>query len=859
MRKLLNISIMLLIILSSISFQNNHQTQAKNIIQQDPPSISYLMADTITYFSVPENGNLAITFHHNYYDGNANFKIFNQKGDLYDEIIFHHSESDETKNVNFLDAGTYKMVACGTRFSYSMDFSGPAFDWKFVMLGLPHKGIFRVKEEETATMYFKVNKPQFTFYVNHELAPFQNRRGTIKLYDASDNLRSTFTLGCTNLNECFEQKQDFQRENNDEEFWYATITGETSSQARIGIWIDDNTFQYPTGRCLLLTISEEYYFIPEFENQDVSIQINKETDHKAKIGAASYPGFEYEELYTAYTKDLNLGTFNHYVSWRWRERASNGNSENDDSDPFHINWDGFDFSSTEQRFSSFFHELNISPIVNIQWSSDCFISQHPALWDENQMDEYAELCLAMVIFLVAPDIIDPATEREPYLISAIHFFAEPNLLFNGHLERDDAIDQYIQILQKVGERIKSYPDERIQQTKICVSGVGGDSFGEEQKEYWISRILESAEEYTDIVSWDMYFKWCLEEVEGYGKDVEKIQTILDEKGYDKEIAMPEFNLRGGVPTSHYFFGSNYSALFLFGAISQSINKGMDEIVYFSLVDSNYEPRCKGLITSDVSMPPYSTLPPFTKKPQYHAMQIIGEICKGNILEISSESSQIDILASKENEIIRMGISNRYEASTNISIPIAQGTPVIIYSVENNGLQCIEQTISPGLIDFDIPAWKIYYLICGNQASDSSADITCKGSLQWSNVGPETEVSGQFSVSNTGHIDSYLEWAIIEWPEWGIWSFQPNSGVDLTPIDGEVYVDVTINAPDKTNKDFTGYIIIANVDDANDIDMIPVTLSTTKSKHIQMYGLLQNLFEKSISWHNFIKDMLLLFN
>ena len=43
--------------------------------------------------------------------------------------------------------------------------------------------------------------------------------------------------------------------------------------------------------------------------------------------------------------ELGLRTYNHYISWRWREREGSGNSKNDDNDPFHINWQGFDFTA----------------------------------------------------------------------------------------------------------------------------------------------------------------------------------------------------------------------------------------------------------------------------------------------------------------------------------------------------------------------------------------------------------------------------------------------------------------------------------------------------------------------------------
>jgi len=824
MEKLLVFLTVALVLLPVSAFQISGIVKSGSL---EPPEIHYLMEDTVTYFSVPAESKLAITFYHSWYYGNATFKIFDENGNHYEDIVFHDTGDDTTKQINFASAGTYKMVACGTSFSYDLKFSGVEYDWKFVIAAFPHKSVFRVRNGEIAKTYFKVSHENFRFYVTQEYS-YPTRDGTVKLYDVNDNLKTTIHVPSGDLDRSFEQMNEIQKNNGNTEFWYATVTGDTNSQSRIGLWTDENSFNYPTGLCTLITPSEEYYFVPEFNERNVEIVLG-EGDHKAFLGAATYPGEDYIDFYSCHAAELGLRTYNHYITWRWRERGGSGNSKNDDNDPFHINWQGFDFTAYDERYS-FFIDLNISPILNLQWSNDCFLS-HPAFWDENDMEEFAEFCLAMTIHSVAPDLEEPPVERPPHNITAIQIFGEPNLIFNDYLDRDDALNQYIEILKKVGQRIKNHPDERIRNVKICTPGNGGDIWFEEQKEYWIYRILEEAGDYVDIIAWDQYFKWYLEELDGFGEDVSRIREIIDGFGYDQEIAMPEFNIKGGIPTSHYFFGSNYSALHMFGAIANSINQGMKYVVYFSLVDSGYEPRLKGLMTSFVSMSPYSDLLPFIKKPQFFTMKILGEICKGSILDITYDIDQLDAIASFDDGIYRLGISNRYEAESNVNINLGEGMNVAIYSVENDSINLLSQEAGTGNIEFTLPPWSIYYVEVGVQEVSPGPNLECDGSLSWNKVKPGEMVNGSFTVENVGDSSTLLDWAIGEHPSWGEWIFTPETGDDLRPEDGPVIVQVSVVVPNEQNKGFTGCIQIVNRKDSSDFCMVIVSLATPKDKQM----------------------------
>jgi len=108
-------------------------------------------------------------------------------------------------------------------------------------------------------------------------------------------------------------------------------------------------------------------------------------------------------------------------------------------------------------------------------------------------------------------------------------------------------------------------------------------------------------------------------------------------------------------------------------------------------------------------------------------------------------------------------------------------------------------------------------------------IVCQGSLSWEEIRPGTELSGTFTIENKGTHDSLLNWEIVEYPVWGTWNFDPNSGEGLSPADGAIEVKVTAIAPDQKNTDLSGDIVIANSDAVGDIDTIHIVLSTKRTK------------------------------
>jgi hypothetical protein len=108
------------------------------------------------------------------------------------------------------------------------------------------------------------------------------------------------------------------------------------------------------------------------------------------------------------------------------------------------------------------------------------------------------------------------------------------------------------------------------------------------------------------------------------------------------------------------------------------------------------------------------------------------------------------------------------------------------------------------------------------------DLECNGELSWSKIEPSATVEGDFEVLNVGDDFSLLDWEIESYPDWGTWTFEPDSGTDLSPEEGKTTVELSVIAPDEPNKQFNGSIKIVNIDDTSDYEIISVSLATPKS-------------------------------
>ena len=179
------------------------------------------------------------------------------------------------------------------------------------------------------------------------------------------------------------------------------------------------------------------------------------------------------------------------------------------------------------------------------------------------------------------------------------------------------------------------------------------------------------------------------------------------------------------------------------------------------------------------------------------------------------------------------VSNAFEGTVTVYL----GDGVGGFGSQNN---FIAGNVPVGLVvaDFDFIA---------------NPDLDCDGDLSWTEVKPGDTVYGAISVNNVGDAGSYLDWEIQSYPDWGTWTFDPDSGIDLLAGDS-VTIDVEIIAPDEPDTEFTGDVILVNSEDPTDTCTIEASLATPQNQmqsnqqilirflqnHPNMFLLLQRL-------------------
>ncbi len=124
-----------------------------------------------------------------------------------------------------------------------------------------------------------------------------------------------------------------------------------------------------------------------------------------------------------------------------------------------------------------------------------------------------------------------------------------------------------------------------------------------------------------------------------------------------------------------------------------------------------------------------------------------------------------------------------------------------------------------------------------------ADLGCQGTLYWDEVKPGATVEGEIIVTNIGDPGTQLDWEITDEPSWGEWTFDPDSGMDLTPEDGDVTVKVTCVVPDVKDQEFNGRVKIENLENSGDYCYLDVTIITPKNKHVFVFQFLQSILQQ----------------
>jgi hypothetical protein len=160
---------------------------------------------------------------------------------------------------------------------------------------------------------------------------------------------------------------------------------------------------------------------------------------------------------------------------------------------------------------------------------------------------------------------------------------------------------------------------------------------------------------------------------------------------------------------------------------------------------------------------------------------------------------------------------------------------------------VESTSNPGESYYkDGSTWMDLYDVdntanfCIKGLVYSKSDLECSDQLSWTNVKAGDTVTGSFAVENVGDSGSLLSWKINNSPDWGEWTFTPSSGDSLSPEDGLIEIQVSVVAPDKKNREYSGNIMVVNSDNSDDFCIIKISLATSKNRDLINSHVLQFL-------------------
>ncbi|MCK4348626.1 MAG: hypothetical protein KAW47_08415, partial [Thermoplasmatales archaeon] len=131
------------------------------------------------------------------------------------------------------------------------------------------------------------------------------------------------------------------------------------------------------------------------------------------------------------------------------------------------------------------------------------------------------------------------------------------------------------------------------------------------------------------------------------------------------------------------------------------------------------------------------------------------------------------------------------------------------------------------------ATSVYYDDMSLVGEATEPAIGCEGDLDWVNVTAGETVTGSFTVENIGAPDSELNWEIDTYPDWGTWTFTPDSGTGLLP-ETPVTINVEVVAPDEEEQTFTGSVKIVNIDDTANYCTIDASLVTPVSHSMPLF-------------------------
>ena len=623
-------------------------------------TLPQISKDHAVYIAAQDGDILTITTDHRMGTDPDYIYLFGPDGKLQERLVI--TTSTTTQVALDSGSGTYKVLPVNYTYIHDYSLSGSR---PMVVEPFDHEEFLRVTG--STDLYFQVpaDTPSMTFYAH---TMWSHQSATVELYDPSGSLVHTFVL----------PQQTFQDDHVVTDpipgIWRSRFV--VPSYSACGAWLE--------GVPNYFAASPADWFEPMFYDTPATATLAADATTVVSSGARvgvnwwldPYNTTPYAAERDAVT-EARMDTARLGVAWAYREPA------NDNSNPFEINWSGFNFSRVDAVNAAYFNDVvsavpNAMPVLMMYWdnvggNAVSWQLANPANWTQIQREEYAEFVLATMIHVVAPDLQDPPSSSPAYPFEYVELLNEPDLAMGpGNYQA------YIQIVSTVGKRLKSHTDARIRSLKIIAPGITpGWSTADEVMENWIGKLIDQADAHVDGVNWHQYGYLRIEEHDRFAEDIAKVRGWLATRGdgiADEEILMTELNQHGGGPTWWKRQDTFYASRWWAGACLSALRGGVDLIHFYKLVDDpSGSYKYKGMLFSDGPYypPVFPGGAPHGRKPIHEAAGFINEHRRDQVVSSTSDHAEIAqvVTLSQDHTGATVLLANLFDRTIDLDLQI----------------------------------------------------------------------------------------------------------------------------------------------------------------------------------------------
>jgi hypothetical protein len=240
-------------------------------------------------------------------------------------------------------------------------------------------------------------------------------------------------------------------------------------------------------------------------------------------------------------------------------------------------------------------------------------------------------------------------ERNPDSF-CLQVFNEPNLAFS--------FNTYLNRFLDCAGAVKQDPATR--SVHFAGPGLGSGEESDILDWRWLEQLIKQADQYVDLISWNLYRVKDLQDTYLYAEAIEKVWTMIrqaDRDGQLEPILIGATNRQGGLSADELFNGSE-AGLWWASTLSQVINTGkIKGIYYFNTIDHQGWGRKKGMF--DHHRRP---------KPQAHVQRLFSQLLQSEYLyAVRSDHGFLEGVAAKHHGQMQVVLLNKGWHRLNVDL------------------------------------------------------------------------------------------------------------------------------------------------------------------------------------------------